>query len=57
MLVHGYGTMLVKGTLNGKPRDLRFENTAYVPDSEVTLVASNRLKNRGFYWNMFDDSH
>ena len=57
MLVHGYGTMLVKGTLNGKPRDLRFENTAYVPDSEVTLVASNRLKNREFYWNMFDDSH
>ena len=56
MLMHGYGTMLVKGTLNGKRRDLRFENTTYVPDAEVTLISSNRLKKRGFYWNMFDDS-
>lgn len=49
MLVHGYGTMLVKGTLNGRPRELRFENTAYVPDAEVTLVSSTRLKNRGLF--------
>ena len=56
MLIHGYGTMIVRGTLNGRPRELRFANTAYVPDSEVTLVASNRLKEKGFLWNMYDDS-
>lgn len=56
MLVHGYGTMLVKGTLNGRPRELLFENTAYVPDAEVTLISSNRLKKRGFFWDMFSDS-
>lgn len=56
MPVQGYGTMLVKGTLNGKPRDLLFEGTAYVPDADVTLVAANKLKRRGFFWNMHDDS-
>ena len=56
MLIHDYDTMIVRGTLNGRPRELRFANTAYVPDSEVTLVASNRLKEKGFLWNMYDDS-
>ena len=48
MLIHDYDTMIVRGTLNGRPKELRFANTAYVPDSEVTLIASNRLKEKGF---------
>lgn len=54
--VHGYGTMKVKGTLNGKPRSLLFENTAYVPDLGVTMISANKLKSRGFFWNMVDNS-
>lgn len=42
MQVMGYGTMRVAGTLNGKPGSLLFEGTAYVPDSDVTLVSANR---------------
>ena len=56
MQVMGYGLMKVKAMLNGKPRDLLFENTAYVPDSDVTLISSTRLRNNGFVWNMRTDS-
>jgi hypothetical protein len=56
MLVLGHGTMRVKGLLNGQPRELLFENTAYIPDSNVTLVSANKLKNKGFFWDMFTDT-
>ena len=47
--VHGYGTMLVKGTLNGASRELSFPNTRYAPDVTVTLISANILKEMGFY--------
>lgn len=56
MLVVGHGTILVKGTLNGKSRNLLFNNTAFVPESDVTLVSSNILPEKGFFWNMSDNS-
>ena len=48
MLIHDYDIMIVKDTLNGQFRELRFANTTYVSDSEITLIASNRLKKKGF---------
>lgn len=48
--------MLIKNIFNEKFRNLRFENTIYVFDAEVTLISFNKLKKRKFYWNMFDDS-
>lgn len=48
MKIAEYDTMLVKGTANGAPRDLLFNNTAYVPDSEVTLVSANLLQDKGY---------
>lgn len=55
MLMHGYGTTLIKDILNKSPRELRFENTAYVHDAKITLILFIKLKKRRFYWNMFDD--
>ena len=47
--------MLVKGSLEGQAVDLIFEGTAYVPTSDVTLVSTNKLKQKGFIWDMYED--
>lgn len=49
LLMIGHGIMLVKGSLNGKPRDLLFPNIAYVPESDVTLISSNILQDKGCF--------
>ena len=50
--VVGRGTMLIKGTRYGKPKDLLFENVAYVSNSKVSMISVNKLKKKGFYWDM-----
>ena len=56
MKIQGHGTMRVNSLLNGQKRELFFEGTAYIPDSSVTLVSANKLKKRGFFWDMFTDT-
>ena len=56
MKIHGHCTMRVNGLLNGQKRELLFEGTDYIPDSSVTLVSANKLKKRGFFWDMFTDT-
>lgn len=51
--VVGKGTMLVKGTRYGKPRDLLFENVAYVPNSKVSMISVNKLKKKKT-WEIVD---
>ena len=36
-------------------RDFLFENVAYVPDSKVSMISVNKLKNEGYFWNMAKD--
>jgi hypothetical protein len=55
LLVEGFGTMLVNGKLNGRNQPLHFRNTAYVPNSSVTLISVGTLKRDEFYWNMHTD--
>ena len=54
--IHVHGSMRVNGLLNGQKRELLFEGTAYIPDLSVTLVSANKLKKRGFFWDMFTDT-
>lgn len=49
MLIHDYGIMIVKSTLNDRFKKLRFANTIYVSDFEVILIAFNKLKKKNFY--------
>ena len=56
LLIEGFGTMLVNGTLKGKNQPLHFRHTAYVPDSSVTLISVSKLKKDGFLWNMHTDT-
>ena len=56
MKIHCHGTLRVNGLLNGQKRELLFEGTAYIPDSSVTLVSADKLKKRGFFWDMFTDT-
>lgn len=42
--------------LNRKPRNLLFNNTAFVLESDITLVSSNILREKGFFWNISDNS-
>ena len=56
LLIERYATMLVKGKLNGKTRNLHFRSTAYVPTSQVTLVSVGKLKDEGAFWDMHTDT-
>ena len=47
---------MVIATLRGPPRILRFKQTAYIPDSDVTLVSANKLKEEGFIWDIMRDT-
>ena len=55
MQVQGYEAMLMKSSLKKQPVNLIFEKTAYIPTSEVTLVSTNKLKQKGFIWDMYED--
>ena len=50
MLIVGHETMLVKGTLNDKPRDLF--NIAYVSESDVTLVSFDILQEERLFFGI-----
>jgi hypothetical protein len=49
MLIQKHDTMRVKDLLNDKSRELLFENTAYISNSNVILISINKLKNKNFF--------
>lgn len=52
----GYGTMRVRGQVNGKATKLDFDRVAFVPDSNVTLISESTLKNDfNALWDMTGD--
>lgn len=48
MLVECYGRVLVKGTSDGKTRDLLFKRTAYTSKSDISLVSVVKLMDERF---------
>ena len=53
--IEGYGTMRVNAKRDGKPVTLLFDDTAYCPTLENTLVLNNRLKKQGVIWDQIND--
>ena len=54
-LIEGYGTMRVVAKRNGKPVELLFDDAAYCPTLDNTLISNNRLKKQGVIWDQIND--
>ena len=55
MRVQKYEAMLMKNSLKKQSVNLIFEKTVYIFTFEVTFVFTNKLKQKGFIWNMYEN--
>jgi hypothetical protein len=51
----GYDTMRVNDKLGKKMIKMNFAKTTYIPSTNMTLVSLNKLKKKGYVWDMHTD--